>query len=150
VLVIVQGIPQVTGRSMSMLTSLALSLFFFSAGLHYSSAFPDDIALRKLLGTRRGLRAGSPDCGGAYQPCCAWGESCSQDGLNCVARDPEPICEPCGTPFAQPCPTDPYCEEEGLIPTTRETCSLGPALLHTIWLVSFLSDLFLPVQVGQT
>ena len=65
------------------------------------------------------LASGSPDCGLAFQPCCAWGDSCSDPSLTCIAREGGPLCEPCGTPFSQPCPTAPYCEVDGLIPTTR-------------------------------
>lgn len=59
-----------------------------------------------------------PDCGKAFQPCCASGDVCEDPGLSCIAREPLPRCEPCGTPFAQPCPRSPYCELDGLIPTT--------------------------------
>jgi hypothetical protein len=64
------------------------------------------------------LTSGSADCGLAYQPCCSWGESC-QNSLACIEREGGPRCEPCGTPFSQPCPQSPYCETLELIPTTR-------------------------------
>ena len=71
------------------------------------------------------LAAGTPDCGSAYQPCCAWGESCSDAALSCIAREGGATCEPCGTPFSQPCPQTPYCSATELIPTTRVSASLS-------------------------
>lgn len=70
----------------------------------------------------------TPDCGLAFQPCCPGESSCMDDTLSCIARAPAARCEPCGTPFAQPCPQSPFCEAEELIPTTSEalnSLSLG-------------------------
>lgn len=60
----------------------------------------------------------TPDCGLGFQPCCAGEQSCLEDQFTCIAREPVARCEPCGTPFAQPCPQSPYCEATELIPTT--------------------------------
>lgn len=65
-----------------------------------------------------------PDCGRAFQPCCSVGDVCTDPGLSCIGREPQPRCEPCGAPFAQPCPISPYCEAGGLIPTTRAISEL--------------------------
>lgn len=66
-----------------------------------------------------------PDCGGAFQPCCAGIESCRED-LSCIDRGGAGIvCEPCGDPFSQPCPSGQYCSSAQLVPTasthTRNT-----------------------------
>jgi hypothetical protein len=60
----------------------------------------------------------TPDCGLAFQPCCPGEESCLDEEFSCIAREPIARCEPCGTPFSQPCPQAPYCEASELIPTT--------------------------------
>jgi hypothetical protein len=91
-----------------------------------------------LLGASHSMRhlvqTVTPDCGLAYQPCCPGAESCMEDSLSCIARDPSARCEPCGTPFAQPCPQYPFCEATELIPTTSEApclcvCLNNPASL---------------------
>lgn len=58
------------------------------------------------------------DCGLGFQPCCPGDQSCLDAEFTCIAREPVARCEPCGTPFAQPCPQSPYCEATELIPTT--------------------------------
>eukprot|EP00892_Ulva_mutabilis_P006713 jgi/Ulvmu1/4413/UM002_0138.1 len=58
------------------------------------------------------------DCGGAYQPCCNRHKTCAPS-LSCVDRPVHgPVCEPCGAPFAIPCPAQPFCEAAGLIPVS--------------------------------
>ena len=62
-------------------------------------------------------QAAQPDCGGAFQPCCAGIESC-RTGLSCIDRGAAGvICEPCGDPFSQPCPSGQYCSSSQLVPT---------------------------------
>lgn len=83
------------------------------------------VSAKGLSGLPRGLlQRNVVDCGMAYQPCCQSGDTCAEVGLTCLARQGGTRCEPCGTPFSQPCPDTPYCGEEALIPTTRAQTAL--------------------------
>lgn len=97
------------------------SLFALLAGsvaFEVSSLVPGQLSRLEHAGRVLGQDV-RPDCGRAFQPCCSSGEVCTDPGLSCIARQPQARCEPCGSPFAQPCPISPYCEAIGLIPTTR-------------------------------
>lgn len=76
------------------------------------------VALCAAVGAARHLLAGV-DCGSAFQPCCLTGPACFLDDLVCVSHVDATMCEPCGAPFAQPCPAAPYCSDARLIPTER-------------------------------
>eukprot|EP00892_Ulva_mutabilis_P007633 jgi/Ulvmu1/5241/UM022_0034.1 len=108
----------ITLRSMYIFCSL-LSWATFEASALESRNIPVALLSRLERAGRRLGQSATPDCGRAFQPCCTSGNVCTDPDLSCIAREPQPRCEPCGAPFAQPCPTSPYCEERGLIPTTR-------------------------------
>lgn len=111
----------VQGCSAAWLCSLAFAMIF-----RHPVALAN-ISTKPLIGlTSAGLQEEvrqlqqnvTPDCGLAFQPCCSGEQACLDEEFTCIAREPVARCEPCGTPFSQPCPQSPYCEASELIPTT--------------------------------
>jgi hypothetical protein len=126
--------PRVHGSSAAWLHSLAISLLFRDYVVLASISAEPLIGLSSasLQEARQMQQTVTPDCGLAFQPCCPGEESCLNEEFSCIAREPIARCEPCGTPFAQPCPQAPYCEATELIPTTSALHYLDSDLCYAM------------------
>ena len=108
------------GCSAAWLYSLAFAVILtqHTAVASISDELLVDVTSADLQEVRQLQQNVTADCGLGFQPCCPGEQSCLDAEFTCIAREPVARCEPCGTPFAQPCPQSPYCEASELIPTT--------------------------------